>query len=135
MDGLYLGIRMTSGEKIVCNSNGLFKVRFIRRKIEAERWGTTQIGADDSSPWKPYHGSEDAEIMIRPPTAIIPKSLSEQPTEKSRIEDPTPRPFSIQRRDLVNLGYTPGCRAATPQPMTKDIVLKSVNAEEDLRRQ
>ena len=47
--------------------------------------------------------------MIRPPTAIVPKTLSEQQIERSQVEDPTPRPFSIQRRDLVNFGYTPGC--------------------------
>ena len=100
---------MTSGEKLVGNSNGVFKVRSIRRKIEAERWDVTQIGAVDSFPWKPYHGSEDDKILIRPPTAAVPKNLSDQPTEKSQVEDPTPRPFSIQRRDLVNFGYTPGC--------------------------
>ena len=54
-DGVYLGIRMTSGEKIVGNSDGVFKVRSIRRKIEAERWDPVQIGAIDSFPWKPYH--------------------------------------------------------------------------------
>ena len=37
MDGVYLGIRLTLGEKLVGNSQGVLKVRSTRRKIEAER--------------------------------------------------------------------------------------------------
>ena len=37
-ESVYLGIRLTSGEKLDGNSEGIFKVRSIRRKLEAERW-------------------------------------------------------------------------------------------------
>ena len=71
--------------------------------------GFDQINAVNSFPWKPYEGSEDDKILIRPPTAIVPKNLTEEAIERSRLGEPTPRPFAIQRRDLINYGYTPGC--------------------------
>lgn len=108
-DGMYLGVRLTSGEKLVANGQGVFKVRSIRRRLEAERWDVDHINAVNSFPWKPYEGSEDDRILIRPPIATVPKNLTEEAIERSGLGDPTPRPFAIQRRDIINYGYTPGC--------------------------
>ena len=35
--------------------------------------------------------------------------MTDDPIDRSRLGEPTPRPFAIQRRDLINYGYTPGC--------------------------
>ena len=84
-------------------------MRSIRRKLEAERWDPMQIGDITASPWKPYEGTDDDRILIRPPTAAVPRTMSDDVVYRSRIGEPTPRPFSIQRRDLINYGYTPSC--------------------------
>ena len=59
MDGVFLGIRLSSGEKLIGNEEGIFKVRSIRRKLESERWDLKQLDQISSFPWKPYHGTED----------------------------------------------------------------------------
>ena len=76
-DGVYLGIRLTSGEKLVGNGQGVFKVRSIRRKLEAERWDVDQINAVTSFPWKPYEGSEDDRILLRSPAAAVERNLTD----------------------------------------------------------
>ena len=49
-DGVYLGVSLTSGEKLVGNAQGVFKVRSIRRKLEADRWDVDQINTVNSFP-------------------------------------------------------------------------------------
>ena len=61
-DGVFLGLRLESGEKLVGTPDGVFKVRSLRRKIEAERWDARQHDALTCLPWKPYAGSEDDTI-------------------------------------------------------------------------
>lgn len=109
MNGVFLGIRLSSGEKLVGNEDGVFKVRSVRRKLESDRWDVSQLEGISSFPWKPYQGSEDDKILIRPPIPAAPKGVSDQEVERTHDGEPAPRPFSIQRRDLINFGYTPGC--------------------------
>ena len=78
-------------------------------KLESDRWDVSQLEGISRFSWKPYKGSEDNKILIRPPIPAAPKGVSDQEVEKTHDGEPTPRPFSIQRRDLINFGYTPGC--------------------------
>ena len=87
----------------------------------------------NSFPWIPYEGSEDDRILIRPPTAAVPKNFTDDAIERSRLGGPTPRTFAIQRRDLINYGYTPGCPGVTLLPMTESIAHTRMSAGEELK--
>ena len=41
-DGVFLGIRLESGEKLIGTPEGVFKVRSLRRRIESERQDAAQ---------------------------------------------------------------------------------------------
>ena len=79
MNGVFLGIRLSSGEKLVGNEDGVFKVRSMRRKLESDRWDVSQLEGISSFPWKPYQGSEDDKILIRPPIPAAPEGVSAPP--------------------------------------------------------
>ena len=108
-DGIFLGLRLESGEKLVGTHEGVFKVRSIRRKVESERWDAKQHDMLTCLPWKPYSSTDDDAILVKPPipsTVELPMGESRQ---VRRDEDRVPRSFTIQKRDLVNFGYTPAC--------------------------
>ena len=108
-DGVFVGIRMHTGEKLVATSDGIYKARSIRRKIEDQRWSVEEINKITGTPWKPYQYSEDDKILTRPPDPVLDTGESVQGAHKSVDENIVPRTFAIQRRDLVNHGYTPAC--------------------------
>ena len=111
-------------------------MRSIRRKIKADRWDIGQINAVNSFPWKPYEGSEDDKILIKPPTAAVPRNLTDDQVQRSRLGEPTPRPFAIQRRDLINYGYTPGCQGVvTLLPITESTVHTPMSVGEESKTQ
>ena len=109
MNGVFLGIRLSSSEELVGNEDGIFKVRSVTRKLESDKWDVSQLEKISSFPWKPYQASEDDRLHIRPPIPAAPKGVSDQEVERTHDGEPTQRPFSIQRRDIVNFCYTPGC--------------------------
>ena len=108
-DGVFLGIRIDSGEKLIGTPEGVIKVRSIRRKLEAERWVAEQHDALTCLPWKPYSNTDDDTILMRPPVASTVAHPSETAKQVHRDEERVPRSFTIQKRDLVNYGYSPGC--------------------------
>ena len=108
-DGVFSGLKLTSGEKLVGTPDGVLKVRTVRRKLESERWDATHIEGLTSFPWKPYIQSEDDKVLIRPPVAVRPSDADKLEVPLQRDGDLAPRTFSIQRKDLVNYGYTPSC--------------------------
>ena len=78
MNGVCLGIKLSSGEKLVGNEDEVVKVRSMRRRLESERWDVGQFERISSFPWKPYQGSEDGKIRICPPIPAAPKGVSDQ---------------------------------------------------------
>ena len=107
--GVFLGVKMNSGEKLVATEGGIIKVRSIRRRLEAERWNLEEHKWISKYPWRPYSNSEEDEVHIRPPQPVTPEGTGGEPVQRQRDGDVVPRPFSITRRDLINYGYTPSC--------------------------
>ena len=108
-DGVFLGIRLESGEKLVGTPEREFRVRSLRRKLESERWDSKQHDVLTCLPWKPYANSDEDTILMKPPipsTAVLPADAA-KPIR--RDEERVPRSFTIQKRDLMNYGYSPGC--------------------------
>ena len=106
---MFLGLKLTSGEKLVGTPKGVLKVRIVRRKLESERWDARQMEALTSFLWKPYIQSADDKVLIRPPVAIQPSDANKQEVRLQCDGDLAPRTLSIQRKDLVNYGYAPSC--------------------------
>ena len=52
-DGVFIGIRMNTGEKLIATTEGVCKARSIRRRIESERRIADEIMKVTGSPWKP----------------------------------------------------------------------------------
>ena len=62
-EGVFVGIRMHTGEKIVATPEGICKTRSIRRRIESERWDPDEIMKVTGTPWKPYLFSQTKMIF------------------------------------------------------------------------
>ena len=107
--GVFIGMKMNSGEKLIATETGIIKVRTIRRQLEAERWNVEQHQWINKFPWRPYSNSNEDEVHIRPPQPVTPEADNGERMQHQRDGDPVPRPFSITRKDLINYGYTPGC--------------------------
>ena len=50
-DGIYLGVKGSTGEYIVRDGAGVWKTRTVRRKIEPERWNKDTIKLVGGVPW------------------------------------------------------------------------------------
>ena len=51
-DGIYLGVKGSTGEFIVGDCVGMWKTRTVRRKIESERWNKDKIKLVGGVPWR-----------------------------------------------------------------------------------
>ena len=112
-EGIWLGVRLESGESVIGTNEGVVKARDFRRKSdENERWNVERFNQFVGVPWEPVPGrSGDIEI----------KSKVRLPTEPDELTKPVrgrdgwaPRRFHIQRGDVKRHGFTtncPGCRA------------------------
>ena len=56
-EGVFVGVRMQTGEKLVATSEGVCKTRSIRRRVASERWDPIEIAKATGTPWKalPLH--------------------------------------------------------------------------------
>ena len=109
VSGVFIGIKLGSGEKVVATEDGIIKVRSIKRRLESERWNEHEQRWINKFPWKPYSDSETDDVHIRPPLPVTPQGKAEIAVQRERDGNPIPRTFSILRKDLINFGYTPGC--------------------------
>ena len=106
-DGVHLGIRMESSEMLIGTSEGVFKVRSIRRKTEGLRWSASDVEQIIGVPWKPYQFTDDDRLLVR-----MPEFTEEDATglkEHLPSEDAAPRGIIVTKRDLIKHGYTPNC--------------------------
>ena len=51
-DGIFFGVKGSTGEMIVGYEKGVWRTRTTRRKPEAERWSQENIGRIGGVPWK-----------------------------------------------------------------------------------
>ena len=56
-DGVFVGIRMHTGEKLVATAKRECKTRSIRRRSESERWDADEIAKVTATPWNTYISS------------------------------------------------------------------------------
>ena len=57
--GVFIGMKLNSGEKVVATENGIIKVRSIRRRLKFERWNIEEHQWINKFPWRPYSNSQE----------------------------------------------------------------------------
>ena len=101
-------VRDKSGEIYIGTDTGVIKVRSVRRKGTAQaRWDVELWDKVKGTPWEPVPGREGVEVMSKvelPPAPVEVPPMADVP----RWEQDWRRP-KIERKDVKNLGMTPGC--------------------------
>jgi len=109
--GIYLGLRETSGEKIVGAGDRTFVVQSIRRKPPAEAWQEDLVKGIIGTPWCPNPTRSDPTVLPAPVVLRIRNpEVPSVPTEGRRPET-QPRQYYIKQSDLDAYGFTGGCPA------------------------
>ena len=113
-EGLFLGMRLDTSEKIVGTSEGTFVVQSVRRVTADRRYSTTLIDSVLGLPWKPKPESESGVLSseLQEPFRMDPE-MPEHPRAilKPAPPRPTMKNFYITRANLEKHGWTPGCPA------------------------
>lgn len=109
-DGVFVGIRMNTGEKLIATTEGVRKARSIRRRAGPERWNANEIMKVTGSSWKPYLYTDKDELLSRPPPPAIIKDDSKERAGRETDARIVPRSFAITKKDLVNYGCASLCR-------------------------
>ena len=106
-DGIYLGMKGSTGEVIVGNREGVWRTRTIQRKVESERWARINMEFIGGTPWRMSEGGETEGEGMKQEVRIMDKEYR----ERMRLEEcePVPRQVYIRKEDLETLGYTEGC--------------------------
>ena len=107
-DGIYLGVKGTTGEMIVGDKKGVWRTRTVRRKTLEERWDPKTLELVGAVPWKTDNGDgEDLKTEV----TIMDKDYKEKISEEASGEV-VPRRMYIRKSDVEEHGYTvrcPGC--------------------------
>ena len=108
-DGVFLGVKPTTGEIIVGDERGIWRTRTVRRKPENERWKKENIKKVAGVPWKlnPEDMKVDGEDLKMNVTI-----MDERYREKVARDgaDAAPKSAPITKEDLYNYGFTKGCQ-------------------------
>ena len=112
-DGIFLGIRRTTSEKLVGTEQRIFVVQSIRRKPDGEQWCRAQVMALKGTPWTTNPGVEDPGELPMPVTLVPEQPQIERSAADSYNREVQNRRLYITRKDLEDprIGYTPGCPA------------------------
>jgi len=108
-EGVFLGVKGSTGEIIVGNEKGVWVTRTVRRKPEEERWDRTNIEKIVGVPWK--NNEQDANADgdgMRGEVKIMDKEYRER-MEAEEEHVAMPRRIYIKKDDLEKHGYMVGC--------------------------
>ena len=118
-DGIFLGVKGSTGEMIVRDEKGVWRTRTIRRKPEGERWSRENMERIGGVPWRMTKEAEGDGEDLKNEVTIMDKEYRER--AKMEESEPVPRKVYISKDDLEVHGYTvgcPGCKSAL-RGMTK----------------
>jgi hypothetical protein len=105
--GVYLGVKGSTGEIIIGNSDGVWRTRTVRRRPEELRWKAEEIEKIKGLPWN--HGGEkkDGEVVK---LERLPEELMQQEKQAIKDELSKPKAFHTKQEDYDKYGYSRGCQ-------------------------
>ncbi len=118
-DGVYLGVKGSTGEIIVGNLYGVWKTRTAQRRPKEERWEKENVNLVTGVPWRTSEKDLEADgealggkmIDLREGQSMERKE-EEDVREKMKLN--LPRSFRTSEEDYQTHGYSrqcPGCKA------------------------
>ena len=114
-NGIYLGIKRTTSEKIVSDGTGkVLVVQTLRRT--PGRYNKDLLLKVRGTPWEPkgesLRGEEDRPVELPAPITIVPE-LPDVPSQAPAAftQEGAPRRVYITKKNLDRYGYTAGCPA------------------------
>ena len=122
-DGVYLGFNIRTGEDLVSNEQGVFRVSTVRRKPDDERWSKTLLDSIVGTPAIPVPSTNGRRMPA------YARKFAKTEEEKKAPEFAAPevpevraRTWRITKEDVQTHGATegcPGCRAIMRGAMYK----------------
>ena len=107
-NGVFLGVKGTTGEIIVGDERGVWATRTVRRKPEEERWQRENLERIVGVPWRKSEEEEGDGEGMRTDVRVMDKDYRERLEGEERAM-PVPRRVYISKADLDRWGYTVGC--------------------------
>ena len=83
-EGVFVGIKMNTSEKLVATPDGVCKTRSIKRRRESERWDADEIAKVTGTPWKPYLHTDDDQLRSRAPEPVIERKAPDFAEKKEK---------------------------------------------------
>jgi hypothetical protein len=109
-DGVYLGVKPTSGEVLCGTKEGVWKTRSVMRKTWEERWSPTNAEMVGGVPWKVTEGDEATSEPMWRGEIIEEGDGKERAVKEADEETEGFKDFSITEKDLEKHGYSRGCQ-------------------------
>ena len=112
--GVFVGVKVISGEIWVATKEGLQAVRSVRRLSVEERWSESNTEFVRHVPWNKSGEDPDADGEL-PEAAVFAAAGSVDPPRVIVVntKETAPREFCIKKKDVEAHGHTkdcPGCR-------------------------
>ena len=112
-DGIFLGIKATTGEFMIGDKIGVHRTRTIQRKPIEERWKPENLEFVGGVPWRV--SDDDPKTDGEPMQAVkLPEEERKRMADEMQWREKAPKAFGITKEDLEKHGYTkrcPGCLA------------------------
>ena len=118
-DGVYLGVKGSTGEIIVGNRDGVWKTRTVQRRPKEERWKVESVNEVSGVPWRMNERDPNADGEAMGGKVIdlldgraLEKKEEEEVRERAKLH--LPRSFRTSEEDYQMHGYTrqcSGCKA------------------------
>jgi hypothetical protein len=110
-DGVYLGVKGTTGELIVGAGEGIYRTRTIQRKPVEDRWREDLIKKVKGVPWRKSDADPEmdgAAMRSRPLSPEEQRIIDDRNREQKDLQG-APKRFGITLSDLQKHGVTEGC--------------------------
>ena len=109
-DGVYLGLKATTGEIIIGTERGAWRTRTVQRKTIEERWNKDNCVNVGGVPWRTH--DEDPKVDGEKIECRILEGLERKVLEEAAAKEIVPRGSTSRRRIMKNMGTPRGAQGA-----------------------
>ena len=109
-DGIFLGVKGSSGEFIVGDKQGVWKTRTMRRRPIEERWSAENLELVGGVPWRMSEADKNADgeaLKLEVPEAVRMAPEEERAEEEELV---VPRNVYLKKADFEVHGYSKDCK-------------------------